>query len=696
MSEILFELGCEELPPKALDSLAESLFAGVAQGLKEKNIEFDAANSGWFASPRRLAFRLSGVAEKQPDRQVHRRGPALAAAFAEDGSPTPAALGFARSVGKSVEELEQLKTDQGQWLAATLEETGRPTAELLPDIIRQSIRKLPIPKPMRWGGHDFSFIRPVHWVVLMADDQVIAAEFFGHETGNTSRGHRFHAPEPFTVASASQWQEQLQQRKVQVASNARRDAIRQQVESLAAQHGGQAVIDPALLDEVNNIVEWPVAMLGHFDEEFLAVPAEALISSMQSHQKYFPVLDAKGHLLPHFIAVANIESRDPAQVIAGFERVIRPRLADARFFWQQDKKIPLSRQAEKLTAMVFEKSLGSLAEKTARVQNLAETLADTNGLDADAAVRAAQLAKADLLTDMVGEFPELQGIMGGYYAAEQGEDPAVAKAIGEQYKPAFSGDAIPATALSQVLSLADRMDTLAGIFAVGKKPTGNKDPFALRRAALGAIRILAEGKIQADMGQLVNTALAQLPTGDFNTDEVRVQLLDFIRQRLKHHSLEQGYAHDVVDAVLALNPGDMRDVQQRLQAVTTFKRLPEALALAAANKRIGNILRKADVDAATEVTPALFIEDAEKALYAAVNQVQGRYQKLLQARDYVAAFSTLASLAQPVDAFFDQVMVNADDPAVRANRLALLRQLQNLFNGIADISLLEKETGAQA
>jgi len=689
MSEILFELGCEELPPKALDQLAKSLFDGVVLGLKEKNITFDEAGSAWYASPRRLAFQLSNVAEKQPDRLLHRRGPAVSAAFADDGSPTPAALGFARSVGQSVDELERQKTDKGEWLAATVKEQGRLATELLPDIIRQSIKKLPIPKPMRWGAHDFTFIRPVHWVVLMADDKVIPAEFFGLEAGSTSRGHRFHAPEPFTVESASRWQEQLRQRQVQAASAARRDNIRQQVESLAAQHNGQAVIDPALLDEVNNIVEWPVAMLGHFDEEFLEVPAEALISSMQSHQKYFPVFDDNQRLLPHFIAVANIESRDPAQVIAGFERVIRPRLADARFFWEQDKKIPLQQQAEKLSSMVFEKSLGSLADKTARVQNLAETLAEANGLDASAAVRAAQLAKADLLTDMVGEFPDLQGIMGGYYAAEQGEDQAVATAIGEQYKPAFSGDAIPASPLGQVLSLADRIDTLAGIFAVGKKPTGNKDPFALRRAALGAIRIVQEGDIQANIFHLTNAALAQLEGLAFDSEETQAQLRDFILQRLKHHSLEQGFDHDVVDAVLALANGDLRDFQHRLHAVKTFKSLPQAHALATANKRTGNILRKAGQLNAVAVDPGLFSQAEEIALYQAMQSLEADYRANVRRRDYVQAFSQLAQLAQPVDAFFDNVMVNADDPAVRTNRLALLQELQKLFNGIADISLLE-------
>jgi glycyl-tRNA synthetase beta chain len=688
MSDILFELGCEELPPKALDNLAESLFAGVVAGLKDKHIALDEAASQWFATPRRLAFVLRDVAENQPDRTIQRRGPAVVAAFDENGKPKPAALGFARSVGKAVDELERLKTDKGEWLVATLEEKGLPTTELLPGIIQQAIKKLPIPKPMRWGSHDFSFIRPVHWVVLMADERVVPAEFFGLPAGNQSRGHRFHAPDSFTVESATRWADQLTQRHVQVNAHARRDNIRQQVESAAAERGGTARIDSDLLDEVNNIVEWPVALSGHFDEEFLAVPAEALISSMQSHQKYFPVLDENGQLLPYFIAVANIESKNPAAVIAGFERVIRPRLADARFFWEQDKKIPLQKQAEKLQAMVFEKSLGTLADKTRRVQNLAEGLADANRLDAAAATRAALLAKADLLTDMVGEFPELQGIMGGYYAREQGETEAVATAIGEQYLPAYAGDAIPGSPLGQVLSLADRVDTLAGIFAVGKKPTGNKDPFALRRAALGAIRILQEGAIEADIFSLLNAALAQLQGLAFDGDTVRAELRDFILQRLKHHSLEQGFDHDEVDAVLALAPGDLRDFQQRLQAVKAFKQQPQAPVLAAANKRIGNILRKAADTEIGTVDPAIFTQPEEKALFEAMQALTEDYQAAVDQRDYVTAFSRLAELAEPVNAFFDHVMVNADEPAVRANRLALLKQLHGLFNGIADISAL--------
>ncbi len=689
MSDILFELGCEELPPKSLDTLAESLLTGVLQGLKDKNIACNATASQWFTSPRRLAFILREVADKQPDRKTVRRGPAVNVAFTDDGQPTPAALGFARSVGKTVDELEREKTAKGEWLAATLEEPGAPTAQLLPGIIQQAIKKLPIPKPMRWGGHDFSFIRPVHWVVLMADDTVIEGEFFGLKADNHSRGHRFHAPEPFAVTSVNDWVEQLRQRQVQVNPQTRRDNIQQQVQALAAQHKGHALIDDDLLNEVNNIVEWPVAMLGHFDAEFLQVPAEALISSMQSHQKYFPVTDTKGRLQPHFIAIANIESRDPKQVIAGFERVIRPRLADARFFWEQDKKIPLQQHAEKLQSMVFEQSLGTLADKTRRVQNLVESLARANDLDTTAAVRAAELAKADLVTDMVGEFPELQGTMGRYYAREQGEQDTVAAAIGEQYKPAFSGDAIPVTALGQVLSLADRIDTLAGIFAVGKKPTGNKDPFALRRAALGAIRILQEGQLQADVFQLLDSAQTQLHGLDFDKPATNAQLREFIAQRLKHHSLEQGFDYDVVDAVLARLNGDMRDFQQRLQAVTQFKAMPQSRTLATANKRIGNILRKADLTNIAAVDPEQFIAREETALFQALQALQSDYKSATEKHDYAQALALLTRLAEPLDAFFEHVMVNAEDPAVRANRLALLQQLQHIFNEVADIALLE-------
>ncbi|HHL32094.1 MAG TPA: glycine--tRNA ligase subunit beta, partial [Oceanospirillales bacterium] len=490
MSDILFELGTEELPPKALNNLASSLYDGVVKELDKAQLSFDKSNSRWFASPRRLAFILKNIDAAQADKIIQRRGPALVAAFDDRGNPKPAALGFAKSVNSEVADLGTLKTDKGEWLVCDIEEKGKKTSELLPEFIQNSIKRLPIPKPMRWGNHDFSFIRPVHWMVLLQDEAVIPFTMFGLQASNQSRGHRFHFPDFISIQSAATYVQQLLAVRVDVDQIGRKENVRQQVLKVAASINGTARTDDSLLAEVTAIVEYPIALVGSFDQEFLKVPSEALISSMQKHQKYFPIFDHNNNLMPNFIALANIESKDESQVIKGFEKVIRPRLADARFFWEQDQKQALDSRFAMLEKMTFEKQLGSIGDKCQRIDKIMAYLADIMDLDKNQCQRAAYLLKCDLVTDMVDEFPDLQGIMGGYYAAAQGEHEDVALAISSQYKPAFSGDSIPTTPLAQALSIADKMDTLCGIFAVGKKPTGNRDPFALRRSALGIIRIL--------------------------------------------------------------------------------------------------------------------------------------------------------------------------------------------------------------
>ena len=689
MSDILFELGTEELPPKALNNLASSLYDGVVKELDKAQLSFDKSNSRWFASPRRLAFILKNIDAAQADKIIQRRGPALVAAFDDRGNPKPAALGFAKSVNSEVADLGTLKTDKGEWLVCDIEEKGKKTSELLPEFIQNSIKRLPIPKPMRWGNHDFSFIRPVHWMVLLQDEAVIPFTMFGLQASNQSRGHRFHFPDFISIQSAATYVQQLLAVRVDVDQIGRKENVRQQVLKVAASINGTARTDDSLLAEVTAIVEYPIALVGSFDQEFLKVPAEALISSMQKHQKYFPIFDHNNNLMPNFIALANIESKDESQVIKGFEKVIRPRLADARFFWEQDQKQALDSRFAMLEKMTFEKQLGSIGDKCQRIDKIMAYLADIMDLDKNQCQRAAYLLKCDLVTDMVDEFPDLQGIMGGYYAAAQGEHEDVALAISSQYKPAFSGDSIPTTPLAQALSIADKMDTLCGIFAVGKKPTGNRDPFALRRSALGIIRILQTARLPVNIYQLINTCLSHIDVAGIDRDKLQAEIEAFVKQRLKHSYLEHNIDHDVVEAVLTLKPENLADCDKRIIACQRFKSDASASALAEANKRISNILKKASETIPENVTLRLLQHEAEKILLGAIESIKRVFQKEVDQQQYQGAFEHLSTLALPVDNFFESVMVNCDDSELRLNRLAILTQLNHLFKAIADISKLE-------
>ncbi len=685
--DLLIEIGTEELPPKALLRLSRAFSDGVRKGLVQADLAFGEVHD--YAAPRRLASGLEAVATTQADREQIRRGPALAAAFDEDGNPTPGAQGFARSCGVGVEQLEKLETDKGAWLVHRVMERGRGTAELIPDIVDQALGQLPIPKRMRWGAGTAEFVRPVHWIVLLFGDEVIDAEILGVQSGRETRGHRFHHPAPIYIGEPAAYAPLLQTEGRVLADFAeRRAAIRGQVIEAGVAAGGRALIDEDLLDEVTALVEWPVAVTGDFETRFLEVPSEALISTMQDNQKYFPVVDGTGRLLPHFITISNIVSRDPAQVKAGNERVVRPRLTDAAFFWNQDRKQRLEARIDRLGTMVFQNRLGTLLDKQKRVARLAAHIAAALGADARLAERAAMLAKCDLLTQMVFEFPELQGVMGRYYAQHDGEPEEVAQAIDEQYRPRFAGDALPQTATGQALAIADRLDTLVGIFAIGQPPTGDKDPFALRRAALGVLRILIEGGRDLDLAELLATAAAGFPAA-LGAGEAVDGVFEFMMERLRAYYTEAGIAPDVFDAVRAQRPTRPLDFHARLHAVTEFRALPEAASLAAANKRIGNILRKTEEAIPAAVAAERLVDAAERDLATGLDALRGEVESAFDRGDYTAGLRRLAALREPVDRFFDNVMVMAEDAALRANRLALLQQLQSLFLRAADLSRLQ-------
>ncbi|WP_126452049.1 glycine--tRNA ligase subunit beta [Sulfuriflexus mobilis] len=691
--DLLVEIGTEELPPKALLKLSAAFLAGVTSGLEEAGLAFITAKE--YAAPRRLALLVEALEDRQADRQTQRRGPALTAAFGDDGCPTKAAEGFARSCGLgSVDELDRLETDKGAWLAHTVHENGKPAEALIPAIVQKALDDLPIPKRMRWGAGTAEFVRPVHWVVLLFGDKVIDAEVLGVKADRTTCGHRFHHPTAMTLFEAQAYAPLLESQGHVIADFAsRREAVQAQVQEIAIQHGGKAVMDADLLDEVTAMVEWPIAVLGNFDERFLDVPAECLISSMKGHQKYFHVVDDKGALMPCFITVSNIDSKDIDQVRKGNERVIRPRLADAEFFWHQDKKHKLADRVANLNTVVFQKQLGTLSDKSARIAALAGSIAAQLGANAQQAARAAQLCKCDLLCEMVFEFPELQGIMGRYYATNDGEDPAVAQAIEDHYLPRFAGDRLPAGVIGQAVSIADKLDSLLGLFAIGQPPTGQKDPYALRRAALGVLRICMECDLDLDVRELIREALhnyqslaPKLVVPETTLDEV----FDFILGRLHVYYGNQDFAADEIDAVLSLRPGRLHELDQRLRAVAAFRKLPEAESLAAANTRITNILKKAaDGSWPEQVDNSLLSEDSEKTLATVITSMRERLEPLLHKGDYTTALTELAALRGPVDAFFDNVMVMADDVAVRNNRLALLDGMRTLFLRIADLSRLQ-------
>ncbi|MBT3505743.1 MAG: glycine--tRNA ligase subunit beta [Piscirickettsiaceae bacterium] len=686
--DLLIELGTEELPPKALSKLINAFEAGIKKGLKEAELDFDKIHA--YAAPRRLAVVIESLETRQQDRLIERRGPAVSAAFDSEGQPTKAVQGFARSCGVEVSALGTLETDKGAWLVFKQQQKGAETKDLIGDILQKSLAALPIPKRMRWGNLPGEFVRPVHWLILLFGDDVIPLELLGISSGRTSRGHRFHHPEPITITSAKTYVNQLlEQGYVMVDMAVRQQAIHQQVEGLGEKLGGKAVINQGLLDEVTGLVEWPVALSGEYDRRFLELPAEALISSMEEHQKYFAVRDEDNTLLPYFITICNIESKDPAQVIAGNERVILPRLSDAAFFWETDRKRPLADLQQQLKTIVFQNKLGTVYDKSQRVADLAAKIANQIGGDAELAQRAAILAKCDLVTEMVGEFPDLQGIMGRYYARLDGEHDDVCEALDEQYLPRFAGDKLPRTKTGQALSLAEKLDTLVGLFGIGQPPTGVKDPFALRRAALGVLRIIIENKLDLDLDVLLTSTVERL--GEIATvKNCTVEVMQYLFDRLRGYAQEQGYQADVFEAVLAIKPTKPVDFMDRLAAVADFRQLEQAQALAAANKRIGNILRKNDAEQSRAVIDGnLLTELTEQALADKVQSVQTIVAPLLAESNYAGVLTELAGMRDTVDAFFDQVMVMAEDEAVRKNRLALLNQTRALFIQIADISVLQ-------
>ena len=703
--DLLVEIGTEELPPKALKKLMDAFGSDIAAGLTQAGLEYGAIRP--YATPRRLAAHIETLATTQPDRPIERRGPALNAAFDDNGLPTKATQGFARSCGVAVEQLEKLETDKGAWLVFRSTQVGRATAELLPAIIEQSLATLPIPKRMRWGSSRVEFVRPVHWVVLLFGDEIVDAEILGVRTGRETRGHRFHHPASMYLAEPAAYAPLLEtEGRVMPDFAARREAIRAQVIEAAVSFGGTAVMgdDDAFLDEVTGLVEWPVALIGQFEKRFLDVPQEALISTMKGNQKYFHAVDGNGKLMPYFITISNIESRDSSKVIAGNERVIRPRFTDAAFFWEQDCKHPLLSHLEKLKSVVFEEKLGTLYDKTMRIKHLAhaitEMLGDTLFFKGakENAERAAELCKCDLLTSMVSEFPELQGVMGRYYYAKYDkENWQVAQAIEEHYLPRHAGDALPQSIPGQIVAIADRLDTLVGIFAIGQAPSGDKDPYALRRAALGALRIIIEKKLDLDVEQLLdaaNTALDNSPGNRLTAKNARgisttaAQVFNFMMERLRGYYHEQGIRPDVFEAVLANRPTRPADFNQRIHAVTAFRALPEAESLAAANKRIRNILNKTSETIPDTIQEHLLSERAERDLFNEITKLRNDVTVRFNNGNYEGAMKLLASLREPVDTFFDKVMVMADDSALRANRLALLKQLGDLMNHVADISKL--------
>ena len=685
--DLLIEIGTEELPPKALKSLSEAFGAGLMDGLTQA--ELTPGKITLYAAPRRLAALIEGVAEKQADQVIERRGPALQAAFDEEGVPTKAAEGFAKSCGVAVSDLEKLETDKGAWLSYKLDQPGKPTAELVPGIVEKALAGLPIPKRMRWGAGEAEFVRPVHWVVLLFGDEVIDATILDVQAGRETRGHRFHHPDTLSIAEPKAYAPMLEtEGHVMPDFAARREAIFGQVEEAAHKLGGTAVIGDDLLDEVTALVEWPNAISGSFEKKFLEVPQEALISTMQDNQKYFAVVDKTGALMPHFITISNIESRDPAKVSEGNERVIRPRFADAAFFWEQDRKKRLEDHAEQLKTIVFQKQLGTVWDKSQRVAKLAGFIAQIIGADKAQAIRAAELSKCDLVTSMVFEFTDLQGIMGRYYATHDGEPEAVANALDEQYMPRHAGDDLPAGDIGQVLSLADKLDTLMGIFAIGQKPTGTKDPFALRRAALGVLRIVIEKQRDLDLEVLLEKAAEGL-ADKVDAKKAVAETFDYIMDRLKAYYTDRGIAADVIEAVLAQRPTRPLDFDKRVRAVESFRQLAEAESLAAANKRIQNIIKKFEGTPPEKIDRGLLQEPAEVELAERVESMREAVVPDFDNGDYEAGLTKLAGLRETVDTFFDEVMVMADDEALKTNRIALLNNLGGLFLRAADLSRLQ-------
>lgn len=683
---VLFELGCEELPPKSLKTLRDALLSEVTTRLASAGLPYAKINA--YAAPRRLAILIEDIAGHQPDRVEERRGPAVAGAFKPDGTPTPAAIGFAKGAGVEVADLIRIPTDKGDWLVHRKTVTGQSLDELLPSLLQESLNALPIAKRMRSAASRTEFVRPVQWVVLMKDTQIIPATIQDFVSGNLTYGHRFHAPAAIELKSANDYLGALRAAYVVADFDERQQLIDAQVEKLATEVNARALVPADLRDEVAGLVEWPVALRATFESRFLHVPQEALISTMQDNQKYFCLVDANDKLQPYFITVSNIESKDPTQIILGNEKVVRPRLTDAEFFFKQDQKQPLASRQEKLANRVFQAKLGTIWDKTERIAALASYIATQIGANVEHTTQAAKLSKCDLASEMVGEFPELQGIAGSYYAALEGAPSDVSEAIREQYLPKFAGDVLPQTLTGVSIALADRLDTLAGIFGINQPPTGNKDPFGLRRVAIGILRILIEKRLNLSLTDLVEHAVTNYGNKIENPAKTLTDANTFLQSRYRSMYEDQGMPVDVILAVQALNPVSPLDFDQRIRAVQHFRALPEATALAAANKRVANILAKETVSVGG-IDAALLVEPAEKALYETLETLEPQVHPLLAKSDYTPALSQLAALRAPIDAFFESVMVNADDAALRLNRLRLLTRLRALFLSVADVSLLQ-------
>ena len=689
-SDFLVEVGTEELPPKSLKRLSQAFGELLRDELQTASLNHGEMHL--YATPRRLAVLVENVAKHQPEQHQERRGPALTAAFDEDDRPTQAALGFARSCSVQVDQLERLETEKGRWLVFRSTKPSQAATSLLPGIVGNALAKLPIPKRMRWADTNVEFVRPVHWVVMLLGEDTIAADVLGVTSGHQSWGHRFHHSGALTIHEPSDYASQLLDSGYVVASfSTRLEMIRTQVEDITEGVGGDAVIDEELLEEVTGLVEWPVPVLGGFDKRFLELPSRVLIATMQDHQKYFHVVDKENRLLPHFVAISNIDSTNPAAVKEGNERVIRPRLEDAAFFYETDLQAKLENQLENLKGVVFQERLGTLNDKSRRVSALsAHVLIATGAMpgEVNLARRAGLLSKCDLVTNMVGEFPELQGYIGREYARRSGEPEAVATALEEHYMPRFAGDRIPESACGRAVAIADKLDTLVGIFGIGQAPSGEKDPFGLRRAALGVLRILIEGKLDLELPKLLEAAQQEYDNV-LEDERVVEHVFDFMMDRLRAYFLDRDVPGDVFSAVLARRPTRPHDLSQRILAVDTFRKLPEAASLTAANKRIQNILKQANDPVPHEVNDALFAEDAEWNLAAKLTGLRPSIIALLRKGDYTSALTQLAGLRDSVDAFFDSVKVMADDEATRRNRLALLHDIRELFLQTADISRLQ-------
>lgn len=682
----LVEIGTEELPPKALKTLATSFADNVEAELNQAGLTFEKIE--WFAAPRRLAVKVLNLATQQPSKEIEKRGPAVSAAFDAEGKPTKAAEGWARGCGITVEQAERIATDKGEWLVHRAKIEGQPTKNLLNAIVANALAKLPIPKPMRWADKTVQFIRPVHTVTMLLGDELIEGEILGVASARTIRGHRFLGEKEFEIQHADQYPQLLREKGSVVADfNERKAEILAKSQAKATALGGVADIEESLLEEVTSLVEYPNVLAAKFEERFLAVPAEALVYTMKGDQKYFPIYDKDGKLLPHFIFVSNINPEDPTAIIEGNEKVVRPRLTDAEFFFKTDLKQKLVDRLPRLETVLFQQQLGTLKDKTDRIEQLAGEIAKQIGADEAKAKRAGLLSKCDLMTNMVFEFTDTQGVMGMHYARHDGEDEEVAVALNEQYMPRFAGDELPKSLVASAVALADKFDTLTGIFGIGQAPKGSADPFALRRAALGALRIIVEKNLPLDLDDLVKKSAALF--GDKLTNQnVVADVVDFMLGRFRAWYQDEGIAVDVIQAVLARRPTRPADFDARVRAVSHFRTLDSAEALAAANKRVSNILAKADA-AIGEINLTACVEPAEKALAEAVLALRTEVQPLIAQGDYTAVLDKLANLRAPVDSFFDNVMVNAEDPALRQNRLAILNTLQGLFLQVADISVLQ-------